>query len=64
MNGYYLSSIEFNSIKVGLIIHDLSFNDTHFVQSETLATRAKELLKLINTINTCLKKLNITLYYS
>ena len=25
-----------------------SFNDTHFFQSETLATRAKELLKLNN----------------
>ena len=45
-------------------MHGSSFNDTHFVWSETLAARAKELLKLNKTINTCLIRLNIVLYYS
>ena len=35
-------------------MHDSLFTDRHFVQSETLATRAKKLLELINTMNTCL----------
>ena len=33
-------------MRVDLTMHGLSFNDTHFVWSETLATRAKKLLKL------------------
>ena len=37
---------------------------THFFRSETLAPRAKELLKLKNTIDTCLIRLTIILYYS
>ena len=39
-----------------LIMHGLSFNDTHLV--------AKELRKLNNTIHTCLTRLNIILYHS
>ena len=45
-------------------MHGSAFKDRHFVRSETLATRAKELLKLNNTINNCLIRLNNTLYYS
>ena len=41
-----------------------SFKNRHSVRSETLATRAKESLKLDNTINTCLIRLNIILYFS
>ena len=45
-------------------MHGSSFEDKHFVQSETLATRARDSLKLNNTINTCLIRLNIFLYYT
>ena len=44
-----------------LIMHDSSFKDRHF--NWALARRAKELLKLNNTINTCVR-LNIILYHS
>ena len=37
---------------------------THFVRSENLVSHAKDSLKLNNTINTCLIRLNIILYYS
>ena len=40
-------------------MHDSSFKERHFVQSETLAKHAKDLLTY-NTIN----RLNIILYYS
>ena len=60
----YLTLTEFKPIKVDLIIHGSSFNDIYFAQSETLSTRAKELLKLSNTRNSCLIRLNIILYYS
>ena len=49
MNGKYLSSIGFISIKLGLNIHGLSFKNRRFVRS-----LAKHSLKLNNTINTCL----------
>ena len=52
MNGYYLSSLGFISIRVGLTIHGSSFKIRHLV--------AEEILKLNNTIN----RLNIVLYYS
>ena len=42
-------------MRVGLIIHGSSLNDAHLV--------AKETLKLNNTINTCLIRLNVILYY-
>ena len=45
-------------------MHGSSFQGRHFVRSETLATRAKELLKLNNTINNGLIRLSINLYYS
>ena len=57
MNGYFI--IGFKSITVDLIIHGSSFNDTHLVWS-----RAKELLKLNNTMSTCLIRLKIILHYS
>ena len=47
MNGWYLSSTGFKSIRVGLIINGSSFKDRRFVQWEVLASHAKELLKLI-----------------
>ena len=56
MNGYYLSSTGNILIRVGLIMHGSPFKNRHFA--------AKDLLKLNNTINTCLIKLNIILYYS
>ena len=55
MNGY-LRSKGFKSIRVGLTMHGSSFKDRHFF--------AKGLLKLNNTTNTCLIRLNIILYYS
>ena len=51
-----LSSTGFKSIGLSLIIHGSSFSYTNLV--------AKELLKLNNTINTCLISLSIILYYS
>ena len=59
MNGYYLSSAGFISIRVGLTMHVSSFKNRHLVWSETLALRAKELIKLNRTI----KRLNIILNY-
>ena len=44
---------------MGLTMHDSSFKNRHFFR-----LRAKDLIKLINTINTCLIGLNIILYYS
>ena len=61
MNGYYLSSTGFKSTRAGLKMHASPINDTHSVWS---ATRAKELLKLSNAINTCLIKLYNILYYA
>ena len=63
LNEQYLSSTGFKSTRVGLTMHGSPFKDRHFAWLETLATRAKELLKLNNTINTCLIRLNIILYY-
>ena len=40
-------------MRVGLTMHGSSFKDVHFVR---LATRSKGLLKLLHTINPCLKK--------
>ena len=57
-------SIGFKSGKVGLTMHGLSIKDRPFRWLEILAARAKELLKRNNTINTCLIRLNIILYYS
>ena len=45
-------------------MHALLYNETHLVSSENLPARAKELLKLNNTINTCLIRLSIISYYS
>ena len=56
MNGYYLSSTGLRSIRVGLNMHGSSFKYSHFV--------ARKALKLNNTINTCLIRLNIILHYS
>ena len=42
-------------------MHGSSSKDRYFVWS---ATRAEELLKINNTINTSLIRLNITLFYS
>ena len=50
--------------RLGLTMHDSSLKDRHFVRLENFATRAKELEKLDNTINTCLIRLYICLYYS
>ena len=36
MNGSYISSIGFKSIRVGLPMHGSSFNDRHFVAKEYL----------------------------
>ena len=52
MNGQYLSSTGFKSIKVGLTMQGSSFKNRHFV--------AKELLKLNNKLN----RLKIIFYYS
>ena len=41
-------------------MHGSLFKNRHLVRLETLASRAKELLKLNNTIN----RLNTILYYS
>ena len=60
MNEYYLSSAGFKSIRAGSTMHGSSFKNRHFVPSEILATSAKELLKLNNTIN----RLDFILYYS
>ena len=57
MNGYYWSSTGFKSRRVCLTIHGLSFKDIDFIRSETLSTRAKELLKINNTIETCFTKI-------
>ena len=48
MNGQYLSSTGFKSIRVGLSLtmHGLSIKGKHLVQSESLAVHDKELLKL------------------
>ena len=46
-------------MKVYLAIHVSSFKDRHLVWPETLATRAKELLKLNNSIKVCLTRLRI-----
>ena len=43
-------------------MHGSSFKDRHLVQSDTLAMHTKELLKLNNTINIYLVRLNIILY--
>ena len=64
MNEQYLSSTGFKCQKVDLTMHGSSFNNNHFVQSVTLTTRAKELLKLSHIINVCLIRLNIVLLYS
>ena len=48
-------SIRVQSLRIGLTLHGSLFKNKHFVLS-----RAKELLKLNNTIN----RLNIILYYS
>ena len=45
-------------------MHGLLYSETHLVSSENLAARAKELLKLNNTINTCLIRPSIISYYS
>ena len=45
-------------------MHGLLYNDTYLVSSENLAARAKELLKLNITINTCLIRPSIISYYS
>ena len=45
-------------------MHGLLYSETHLVASENLAARAKELLKLNNTINTCLIRPSIISYYS
>ena len=45
-------------------MHALLYNETHLVSSDNLAARAKELLKLNNTINTCLIRPSIISYYS
>ena len=46
MNGSYLSSMGFKSIKVGLAIHGSELQDIDLVP--------KDLLKLNDTINVCL----------
>ena len=56
INGQYLSSTGFKSTRVGPTMHDSPFKNRHSV--------AKEMLKLNNTINTCLRMLNIISYYS
>ena len=48
------------SIRVGLTKHGSSFQNINFVESETLVARAKDSLKLTNTIN----RLKLNLYYS
>ena len=58
MNEHYLRSTGFKSIRVGLIMHGPLFKNRHFVRLP-----AKDSLKLNNTIKTCLKRLNIILYY-
>ena len=58
MNGLHLSLTRFKSIRVGLFINGSSYKDRHFLRS-----RAKESLKLNNTINTCLIGLKIILFY-
>ena len=62
INKEYLSSTRFKSIGLDLTMHGSLFKDRNFVR--TIATHTKELLKLSNTINTCLIKLNISFYYS
>ena len=54
MMNKYLSSEGFISAGVGLTMHGSSLENRHFVQS-----RAKDSLKLNNTINTCLVRWNI-----
>ena len=44
-------------------MHGSSCEDRHFVWLETLATRAKDSLKLNNSINACLINLKIILNY-
>ena len=64
INEYHLCSIGFKSIRVGLTIDCSLIKDRHSGQLETLATHDKDLLKLNNTMNTCLIRLIIILYYS
>ena len=45
-------------------MHSLLYNEKHLVSLESLAARAKELLRLNNTINTCLIRLSIISYCS
>ena len=56
MNGYYLIPKRFKSIRVGLILHGLSFKNRRFFWRH-----AKDLLKLNDKTNTCLIMLNINL---
>ena len=51
-------NVGFKSIRVGLTKHSSSFNDTHLVTKNSLK------LNLSNTIDTCLIRLSIILYYS
>ena len=55
MNGQYLPSTGSKSIRVGLIVHGSSFNETDLV--------AKDSLKLNITISTLLIMLNTIWYY-
>ena len=50
------SSTGIKSIRVALPMHGSSFNDRQLV--------AKDSLKVNNTINTCLIRMNIIFYYS
>ena len=59
MNEYYLSSTGFKSKTVGLAKHGSSFKNIHFVW-----LRAKDSLKLSNTVSTCLIRLIIIFHYS
>ena len=59
MNGYYLSSTGLKSKRVGLAKHGSSFKNIHFVW-----LRAKDSLKLNNTVSTCLIRLIIIFHFS
>ena len=59
MNDYHLNSTGFKSTRIGLTMHGSSFEDRHLVWSHT-----KNSIKLNNTVNTCLIRLKIILYYS
>ena len=63
MNGKWWSLFGFISITVVLAKHGSLFKDIYFVQSEILATRANDSLKLNNAIKSCFLNLSVIFYY-